>query len=144
MPKNSLPEVSLLFRPVSQNALGSDLFMLNGVNYILLIDYFSRYPEVVKLTSTTSGSIITALKSIFSRHGVPEVLVSDNGPQYASQEFASFARKYDFAHVTSSPRFPQSNGQAEQTVQTVKKLLWRFRGPIHGFALLPSDSSSVV
>ena len=99
--------------------VGSDLFMLNGLNYILLIDYFSRYPEVVELTST-SGSIITALKSIFSRHGVPEVLVSDNGPQYASQEFTCFARKYDFAHVTSSPHFPQSNGQAERTV---KKLL---------------------
>ena len=103
--------------------VGSDLFLLNGVNHLVVVDYFSRYPEVIKLKSTTTTSIVEALKAIFSRHGVPETLVSDNGPQYASQEFSEFARSYDFCHVTSSPYFPQSNGQAERTVQTVKKLL---------------------
>ena len=53
-------------------------------NYLLVVDYFSRYPEVVKLTSTTSATIISVLKNIFARHGIPEVLGSDNGPQYAS------------------------------------------------------------
>ena len=97
--------------------------MLNGANYILVLDYFSRFPEVVKLTSTTTSSDVNALKSISSRHGVPQTVVSDNGPQYASHEFARFVREYDFSHKTSSPHFPQSNGQAERTVQTVKKLL---------------------
>ena len=78
-----LTEVSLLSPRIP---LTKGLFML------LLIDYFSKYPEVVKLNSATSGSIITASKSIFSGHGVPDVLVSVNGPQYASQEFASFAK----------------------------------------------------
>ena len=109
--------------------VASDLFTLKGANYFLVVDYFSRYPEVVKLTSTTSNGIITALKSIFSRHGVPQVLVSDNGPQYASQEFANFANGYDFTHVTSSPHYPQSNGQAERTVQTVKKLIQNTEDP---------------
>ena len=95
--------------------VGSDLFHFKGANYILAVDYFSRYPEICKLSNTTSYSIIEALKTMFSRHGVPETLVSDNGPQYSSLEFA--------AHVTSSPYFPQSNGQAERTVQTVKNLL---------------------
>ena len=63
-----------------------------------------------------------ALKDI-SRFGIPETVVSDNGPQYSSQEFVGFASAYDFCHVTSSPHFPQSNIQAERTVQTVKKLL---------------------
>lgn len=103
--------------------VGSDLFMLKGATYLVLVDYFSRYPEVVKLTSTTSHSVIEALKPIFSRHGVPETMVSDNGPQYASQEFAEFAQLYDF---TSSPYFPQSNGQAERTVQTLKKNLLNY------------------
>ena len=103
--------------------VGTDLFALKGVNYLLTIDYFSRYPEVIKLSSTTSSSIIKALKSIFSRHGIPETLMSDNGPQYTSQEFTDFSRLYDFTHITSSPHFPQSNGQAERTVQTVKRLL---------------------
>ena len=103
--------------------VGTDLCEINGVHYIVTVDYFSRYPEVMKMTSTTSAAVINALKAVFSRHGLPEVLRSDNGPQYASQEFAQFADSYNFKHITSSPLYPQSNGQAERTVQTVKGLL---------------------
>ena len=103
--------------------VGTDLFELKGMQYLLVIDYFSRYPEVIKMSSTTSKSTIAALKSVFSRHGIPEVERSDNGPQYNSQEFTSFAEVYNFRHVTSSPLYPQSNGQAERSVQTVKKIL---------------------
>lgn len=71
--------------------VGTDLFQLKGATY-LLVDYFSRYHELKRLMSTTSGSIITALKSIFARFGIPEIVISDNGPQYASQEFRRFAR----------------------------------------------------
>lgn len=46
--------------------------------------------------------------------------MSDNGPQYSSQEFAIFAKEYEFIHATSSPRYPQSNGLAEKSVQIVK------------------------
>ena len=88
-----------------------------------MVDYFSRYPEVLQLTSTTSMSVISALKSVFSRHGIPEIVRSDNGPQYSSAEFMSFASSYGFHHLTSSPQFPQSNGQAERAVQTIKNLL---------------------
>ena len=52
---------------------------LKGVQYILIVDYFSRYPEVVKMSTTTSTAFIAAMKLIFSRHGLPEVLRSDNG-----------------------------------------------------------------
>ena len=103
--------------------VGSDLFQCKGANYIVVMDYFSRYPEVIKLRTTTSTAIVEALKSIFSRHGIPETVVSDNGPQYTSEEFADFARSYDFCHVTSSPLFPQSNGHAERAVKTMKRLL---------------------
>ena len=103
--------------------VGSDLFTLKGVNYLLVVDYFSRYPEVVQLKSTTSQSVITSLKSVFSRHGIPATLFSDNGPQYNSHEFDEFAATYNFAHVTSSPHYPQSNGHAERAVKTVKGLL---------------------
>ena len=109
--------------------VGTDLFEIDGVHYLLTVDYFSRYPEVIKLTSTTSAAVIKALKSVFSRHGIPETVRSDNGPQYSSQEFARFASSYEFNHVTSSPRFPQSNGQVERTVQTVKRLLKRSNDP---------------
>ena len=104
-------------------------FELNRLNYLLVVDYFSRYPEVIQLTSTTSASVISALKSVFARHGIPEIVRSDNGPQYSSSEFGSFASSYGFQHLTSSPRFPQSNGQAERSVQTVKNLLKKSDDP---------------
>ena len=66
--------------------VASDLFQLNGVTYLLVVDYFSRYMEVQTLTTTTSVSIMRALKAFFARHGIPSVLVSDNGPQYSSKE----------------------------------------------------------
>ena len=103
--------------------VGSDLFELKGEHYLLTVDYFSRYPEVIKLSSTTSSNIIALLKTIFARHGIPEVLRTDNGPQYVAKEFAVFAKAYGFQHITSSPRFPQSNGQVERMVQTIKGML---------------------
>ncbi len=69
------------------------------------------------------------LKTIFSRFGIPETVISDNSPQYASHEFTEFAEAYEFSHITSSPLFAQSNGQAERTVQTVKKLLKGSKDP---------------
>ena len=109
--------------------VGTDLFVLNKANYLLVVDYFLRNPEVVKMTSTSSASIISALKSVFARHGIPEVVRSDNGPQYSSVEFMSFASLYDFQHIMSSPKFPQSNRQAERPVQTVKNLLTKSNDP---------------
>ena len=49
-------------------------------NYILIIEYFSRFIEVIKLKSITSRAIIEALKSVFSCYGIPEVIMRDNGP----------------------------------------------------------------
>ena len=74
--------------------VGTDLFELKGVQYLPVVDYFSRYPEVTKLTSITSATTISVLKSIFSRYGIPEVLRSDNGPQYSSKEFSDFVIEY--------------------------------------------------
>ena len=73
--------------------IGTDLFYMKSSNYILIIDYFSRFIEVIKLKSTTSGAIIEALKSVFSRYGIPETIMSDNSPQYSSNEFKVFAKK---------------------------------------------------
>jgi len=103
--------------------IATDLFELRGVHYLLIVDYFSCYPEVLRLTTTTSAAVITAMKAVFARHGIPEVVRSDNGTQYSSHEFAVFAESYGFQHTTSSPHYPQSNGQAERMVQTVKRLM---------------------
>ena len=106
--------------------IGTDLFEIKGVTYLLVVDYFSRYPEVIRLTTTTSHSVIVALKSLFARYGIPQEIVSDNGLQYASQQMSEFAKSYGFKHTTSSPYYPQGNGQIERTVKTDKSLL------IHG------------
>ena len=120
--------------------VASDLFHLNNSTYLIVVDYFSRYPEVVQLTSTTSRSVIKALQAIFSRHGVPSVFMSDNGPQFSSKEMKEFADIYGFTLVTSSPHYAQSNGLAEQTIQTVKALLQKSSDPPE----LQSNTHSMV
>ena len=71
--------------------LASDLFEIKGQKYLLVVDYYSRYIEIAKLFGTGSASVINHLKSIFARHGIPEILISDNGPQYAAESFKNFA-----------------------------------------------------
>uniref|UniRef100_A0A8C7WX74 Integrase catalytic domain-containing protein n=1 Tax=Oryzias sinensis TaxID=183150 RepID=A0A8C7WX74_9TELE len=100
------------------------MFFWNKDTYILVVDYFSRYIEVAKLNVTSAATVIAAMKETFSRHGIPETVVSDNGPQYASEKFKDFAMEYGFVHITSSPRYPQANGEAERAVATVKGL-WK-------------------
>ena len=100
--------------------VGTDLFEWEKRTYLLLVDYYS---QVALLKGTTATEVIAHMKSIFARHGIPELIVSDNGPQYSSKEFAEFMREYQCRHITSSPLYPQSNGEAERAVKTIKGLL---------------------
>ena len=109
--------------------LGMDLFELKGEMYLLAVDYYSRWIEVKHLTSQSSKAVIRHLKAIMSLHGIPDVIVSDNGPQFASSEFLQFAEEYGFVHTTSSPRYPQSNGEAERAVQTIKRMWKKAKDP---------------
>jgi transposase InsO family protein len=90
-------------------------------DYLLLVDYYSKWPEVHKPDNLSSKNTIPYVKSTFSRNGVPDIFFTDNGCQFSSQEFKEFATEHGFTHRTSSPTYPQSNGQAERTVQTVKR-----------------------
>ncbi|XP_026050672.1 uncharacterized protein K02A2.6-like [Astatotilapia calliptera] len=107
--------------------VGTDLFHLDGKDYVLVIDYYSNYPEVAQLSSTSAQSVITHMKGFFARHGIPQCVISDNGPQYDCREFSDFAKQYGFQHITSSPLYPQVNGQAEKGVQIVKRLFKKAR-----------------
>lgn len=75
------------------------------------------------MTSTTSRATMSCLEKWIFAFGIPRTIVSDNGPQLISSEFRTFLHKWDIEHVTSSPHYPQSNGEAERAVQTVKNLL---------------------
>ena len=103
--------------------VGTDMFENNGVHYLLCVDYYSKWPEVAKLHNLTSSNIIWLLKSQFARYGIHDGLISDNGPQYTSSAFTDFSKSYGFVHNTSSPHFPQANGEAKMAVQTIKNLL---------------------
>ena len=115
--------------------IGTDLFEQKASHTFCLVDYFSRYVEVVKLTCTTTKSVVAAMKPLFARHGIPDVIISDNSPQY-SQEFQQFGKDYELKHMTSSP---QGYGEAERAVKTVKKLLRDTSD--HNLALLTYQSS---
>ena len=106
-----------------------DLFDLKGKTYNLLVDYYSHFVEIQHLQSTTTSSIISFLKPMFARYSIPVTLISDNGPQFTSAEMRQFAEIYGFYHITSSPNYPQANGQAEQTVRTIKNLLQNANDP---------------
>ena len=117
----------------------ADLFELKGQPFLLVTDYFSSYIEVAKLSHTTSPDIAVQLKSMFARHGIPDQLISDNGPQFSANTFTKFTEEYRFAHIKTSPRFPQVNSEVERAVQTVKQLLKSNR-PVHGPDGISRDS----
>lgn len=100
-----------------------DLFYIQNNAYILITDYFSKYVDVIELKDESSLSTIKALKNSFGRWGIPELIRSDNGPQFSAREFKIFSNEWNFKHVTSSPRYPRSNGMVERQVQTVKRTI---------------------
>ena len=73
--------------------------------------------------------MIQHTKSIFARHGIPESVISDNGPQYSADAYKQFAKEYRFQHISSSPYYPQSNGEAERALGTIKSLLNKEKDP---------------
>ena len=103
--------------------LGTDLCQVKGHSFLVVIDYYSRWLEIKLLKTTTSEAVIKKLKEIFAVHGIPDILLSDNGPQYMSHEFAEFSSQYGFTHTTSSPYFPHGNAEAERAVQTAKRII---------------------
>ncbi|GFO39971.1 Pol polyprotein [Plakobranchus ocellatus] len=103
--------------------VGSDLFEIKGQFYIVVVDYYSKNIEIEKLTNQSTNSMIRALKKCFSSHGIPLTLVTDNAQFYKSHEFMDFAIDWNLSHNTFSPRFPQSNGQAESTVKIAKRIM---------------------
>ena len=103
--------------------VGTDLLQFDGQQYLITIDYYSSFFEVDKLETTDSRTVISKLKMQFSRHGIPEIVISDNGPQYNSADFAKFGKDWHFQHITSSPHNPQSNGKAENAVKICENIM---------------------
>ena len=102
--------------------LGIDYFSFDGNSYVLICDYFSKFPFLYR-AKTSFRSLRDCLIDLFSIEGYPDEIVSDNGPPFQSKEFAKFLSSLGIKHTTSSPGYPHSNGFIEQHIQMVKNML---------------------
>ena len=98
-----------------------------GLNFLVIVDSHSKWLEVKIVKSTSSQVIVNKLSKLFSYWGYPHILVSDNGPQFVSEEYAEFCRSHDIHNTTVSPYHPRSNGQAERCVATFKNFLVKLK-----------------
>ena len=102
-------------------------------------DYFSDFFELDHHRSTSSVHVIRKLKAHFARHGIPEQLVTENGPQFVSRDFLTFSKEWDFDHRTSSPRHSQSNGKTGSAVKKAKTILVKCKKAGSDAFLAPLD-----
>ncbi|XP_064469911.1 uncharacterized protein K02A2.6-like [Ornithodoros turicata] len=105
--------------------LHADFADLDGKRYLIVIDAFSKWPEIAHLTNTTAAHTSTSFSEMFLRNGLPEVLVTDNGPPFTSKDFSRFLQANGIKHILTPPYHPQSNGLAENFVRTFKTALRR-------------------
>ena len=108
---------------VPWHTVATDLFETKNSKDLLIVDNYSRFPVLCKLSSTTPRVLIQEMKAIFTELGVPSVIVSDGDPQYTATEFQDFTKHWQIEHRLSSSRNPQSNGMVEHFVQTMKASL---------------------
>lgn len=94
-----------------------------GHMFLVVVDASTKWPEVIVMSKTNAENTIAELRTIFARLGLPKVIVSDNGPQFISDVFASFCKENDIQHIRIAPYRPQTNGIAERMVQSLKQAL---------------------
>lgn len=89
-------------------------------NFLIIVDAYSRWPEVFIVNNMTTATVIRYLRMVFATHGLCEILVSDNGSAFVSEEMKQFLDSNKIRHITTAPYHPATNGLAERMVQTVK------------------------
>jgi len=99
-----------------------------GHMFLVIVDAHAKWPAVFIMTSTTVAKPVEAFRQVFAAYGLPEQLVSDNGPQFTSEEFAIFLKQNGVKHVRCAPYHPASNGLAERFVQSLKTALKASKG----------------
>ena len=90
---------------------------------MVVIDAYSRYPEVEIIQSTTTTAVISTFQRIFARHGYPEELTTDNGSPFNTVEFTEYLAEHGVRHRRITPYCPQANGEAERFMKTVTKAI---------------------
>ena len=97
-------------------------------SFFIVVDAHSKWAEVVEMPQTTTARTIAVLRHLFATHGIPEQIVSDNGPQFTSNDFAEFTKTNGIKHTRSSPYHPATNGEAERFVRTFKEAMKTGKG----------------
>ncbi|KAM7281655.1 uncharacterized protein ISCGN_006447, partial [Ixodes scapularis] len=111
-----------------------DFATKSGTNLFVLVDSFSKWVEVLPISSTTAPQTVEKLMAVFTQFGLPEEVVTDGGPQFRSEEFKNFLKDQEVVHTMTPPYHPASNGAAERAVQTVKRALLKqvLEDDLHG------------
>ncbi|UYV66040.1 K02A2.6-like [Cordylochernes scorpioides] len=91
--------------------------------FLIIVESYSKWPEIIAMNSTTTQNTIKVLREIFSRYGIPEQGVTDNGPQFVSNEMKFFFKSNGIQHLKSAAYYSATNGLAERFVQTLKRSL---------------------
>ncbi|KAK6761919.1 hypothetical protein RB195_022856 [Necator americanus] len=100
---------------------------LNGRMYLVVVDAYSKWPEVFEMSSSSTTAMLRELRMLFARFGNPRMIVSDNGTQFTAKEFQEFCDMQGIEHVCSPPFHQQSNGQVELFVDTLKRTLQKIK-----------------
>ncbi|XP_040172372.1 uncharacterized protein K02A2.6-like [Anopheles arabiensis] len=100
---------------------------IDGVYFLLVIDSFSKWPEIISTSSISANATVTMLRGLCVRFGMPNTIVSDNGRQFTSAIFADFCNTNGIEHIKTAPYHPQSNGQAERFVDSFKRALKKIK-----------------
>ena len=102
-------------------SIAADFFVFHGKDYLVTTDRYSNFFEVDRLYSKSEA--IIKMKAHITRYGIPNNLMSNNGPNFTSREFKLFTDSYNIEHITSSPTYAQSNDKAENSVKTAEKIM---------------------
>lgn len=95
----------------------------SGHNLLVLVDYFSRFIEVIIMKEITAKLTVQALHESFCRYGIPETMRTDNGPQFVSELLSNFCTEHGIRLVRTTPYWPQANGEVERANRALKKRL---------------------
>ncbi|XP_022808732.1 uncharacterized protein LOC111345717 [Stylophora pistillata] len=103
--------------------ISRDICAFESSTYLATTDHYSDFIEVDELEDILSATIVAKTEAHFARHGVPETILTDNGPQFIASDFEQLCHRYQTNHVTSSPYWPKGNGKLEASVKIVKRIL---------------------
>ncbi|XP_055881504.1 uncharacterized protein LOC129925669 isoform X1 [Biomphalaria glabrata] len=124
-PIQEMDEPTEPFQKVSIDLIGPLIQTENNNKYILtVIDMFSRYPEAIPLSNTSAENIINAItQKVITRHGIPKIILSDQGSQFKSEQFKKWTKQYNIQHIYSSVYHPESNDLCERYGGSLKRSL---------------------